>query len=91
MECSHHLHCDWLDNGCFFFHVLPRNSLDPWNKVVPVQETPMNICVQFARFLLICLHKIRNLKVREEQTSSVLITRVSIRVGPDHSPSLKVN
>lgn len=26
-------------------HVLPTNPLDPWNKVVPVKEICMHICI----------------------------------------------
>lgn len=42
-----HLHCDWLDTGCF--PCSAQNSLDPWNKVVPVEEICMHICLKYTR------------------------------------------
>lgn len=48
-----HLHCDWLDTGCF--PCSAQKSLDPWNKVVPVQELCMHICVQYTPFMFVLL------------------------------------
>lgn len=50
------------------FHVSAQNPLDPWNKVVPVKEICMHICIKHTHCICVCNETIGRLKTSNERT-----------------------